>query len=287
MGWKGVLADVYHFAIRVMCIPLYALPEAQRNLALSSLYERTAPVLSVKTQYGDIKFFSPSTKVAWRINTFHKKEPETLRWIDEFEQTDVFWDIGANIGTYSLYAAKRKVKTFSFEPAFSNFHLLNYNIELNGLNEDMVAFCCGLDREDYVGRLLMSTTGPGNALSLSCTEGVGALKIRSVDFSVSFSQGLGTYAIDSLVRSPDIDFPNHIKIDVDGIEMRIIEGARETLQDDRLRSVLVELDSRDAEQIARVTELFKAAGMRLEKKNQSEMARKGRFSSQFNYIFSK
>ena len=151
-----------------------------------------------------------------------------------------------------------------------------------------MAYCCGLDKEEYLGHLLMSSTEAGNALSLSCMEEMDAdLHIRSVCFPVSFSQGIGTYSIDGLTRSPQIDFPNHIKIDVDGIELQILDGARKTFKDPRLKSVLVELDSGDEGQIAYAMDLFAAAGMHLLKKDQSEMTRAGRFSSQFNYIFSK
>ncbi len=288
MGFLGAVLNVYGSIIRAMYSPFYVLPAQQRNLALSSLYSKIFPILDVETKYGVIKFYSPSTKVAWRVNTYHEKEPETLHWIDTFDPADVFWDIGANIGLYSLYAAKRKIKTFAFEPASSNFYLLNRNIELNDLNAFLMAYCCGLDNKEYLGCLHMSSTEPGNALSLSCTDNLDSdLHIRTVCFPVSFSQGIGTYSIDGLVRSLHIDFPNHIKIDVDGIELQILDGARETFNDSRLKSVLVELDSGDAEQIAYVLELFSDAGMHLVKKDQSEMTRKGRFSSQFNYIFSR
>ena len=42
-----------------------------------------------------------------RVNTFYSKEPETLKWIDNFNEDKniIFWDIGANIGLYSIYAA--------------------------------------------------------------------------------------------------------------------------------------------------------------------------------------
>ena len=203
----------------------------QRNFTLSSLHNKLSPVFTVKTKHGFILFYCPSTKAAWRVNTFHKKEPETLQWIDTFDNGDVFWDIGANVGTYSLYAAKRNIKTVAFEPASSNFYLLNKNIELNALNNKVITFCCGLDNESYIGQLLMSSTEPGNALSLSCSRSEKQeLHIGAVDFPVSFVQGLATYSIDHLATSSHIDFPSHIKIDVDGIEVRILEGAQKNAQ---------------------------------------------------------
>ena len=53
----------------------------------------------------EIKFFVPNQLLNWRVDTFFTKEPETLEWIDNFEKKEnlTFWDIGANIGLYSIY----------------------------------------------------------------------------------------------------------------------------------------------------------------------------------------
>ncbi len=52
-----------------------------------------------------ITLSTPNPICKYRVNTFSSKEPETLDWIDSFNSDDVFWDIGANIGIYSIYAA--------------------------------------------------------------------------------------------------------------------------------------------------------------------------------------
>ena len=53
-----------------------------------------------------ITFFTPTKITKWRVDTFFSKEPETLEWIDSFKNTNkiIFWDIGSNIGLYSIYA---------------------------------------------------------------------------------------------------------------------------------------------------------------------------------------
>ena len=54
-----------------------------------------------------IKFFVPNQLLNSRVDTFFTKEPETLEWIQTFDKTKpiIFWDIGSNIGLYSIYAA--------------------------------------------------------------------------------------------------------------------------------------------------------------------------------------
>jgi len=72
------------------------------------------PIYSVKTMHGNIKFVMYGDTSEFRGRTFHVKEPETLAWINEFSPEDVFWDIGANIGCYSLYAGPKKCSSLFF-----------------------------------------------------------------------------------------------------------------------------------------------------------------------------
>ena len=87
-------------------------------------------------------------------------------------------------------------------------------------------------------------------------------------FEPAFSQGCYTTTIDELISSQTIPVPNHIKIDVDGIENNIIKGARQTLKNPILRSLLIEVNEnspRDISMIkdleALVDEYFEAAGV--------------------------
>ena len=54
-----------------------------------------------------MKFYEPNNLISWRVRTILDKEPDTIEWIDNFsiDNNDnfIFWDIGANIGLYSLY----------------------------------------------------------------------------------------------------------------------------------------------------------------------------------------
>ena len=89
-----------------------------------------------------IEFFAPNDIVKWRIDSLYTKEPETLEWIDSFNYKDeiLFWDIGANIGLYSVYASQKhkNIKIFSFELSTSNLRILSRNISLNNLQEKII-----------------------------------------------------------------------------------------------------------------------------------------------------
>ena len=78
---------------------------------------------------------TPTYLTNYRYKTLFTKEPETIEWIDNFKKDSVFYDIGANVGLYSIYASiSKNSKVFSFEPSFFNLELLARNIYSNKIN---------------------------------------------------------------------------------------------------------------------------------------------------------
>ena len=76
-------------------------------------------------------FFSiASPLLRLRAETFLTKEPETLEWIDRMNEGAVLWDIGANVGIYSVYAAvSKRANVIAFEPSIFNLEFLARNIK--------------------------------------------------------------------------------------------------------------------------------------------------------------
>ena len=80
-------------------------------------YENMEPRAVLNADCGNIEFAIPTELVAYRVKTLFTKEPDTIDWINNFESDEVFFDIGANVGIYSIWATMhRKVRTFAFEP---------------------------------------------------------------------------------------------------------------------------------------------------------------------------
>jgi len=82
-----------------------------------------------------MEFSTPNDISYWRAESFSSKEPETLDWIDNIPKGKILWDIGSNVGLYSIYAAKKDIEVISFEPSVFNLELLARNIFLNDLTE--------------------------------------------------------------------------------------------------------------------------------------------------------
>jgi len=257
-----------------------------RRLLLEALRteDQSIPLVieTVTTPRGPIKFYCLGALPLWRARTLFTKEPETIEWIDSFAEGDVLWDIGANVGIYSLYAAvHRHIRVVAFEPSAGNYYLLNRNIELNGIDDRVEAYCIALSDESGIRALNMQMTELGGALS-SFGEPVDSFGKR---FTPGFRQGMIGYTIDGFVGAFDPPFPNHVKIDVDGIEDRIIAGAAKALADPRLKSLSVELDSARESETGEIIARIEGSGLKLAARRQSEMVASGEYRTIFNYQF--
>ena len=85
-------------------------------------------------------FFTPNNLVEWRVRTLLSKEPDTIKWINVFDKNKkiIFWDIGANIGLFSIYSAQKhegNIKVIAFEPSSSNLRVLTRNISINNFSD--------------------------------------------------------------------------------------------------------------------------------------------------------
>jgi FkbM family methyltransferase len=170
------------------------------------------------------------------------KEPETVAWIEGFiMEGDVVYDIGANVGAYSLLIAKRlngKGRVYAFEPSFSTFAQLCGNIALNDCSQTVSPMYLALSDKTAIEDFKYTSIDAGTAL-----HGLGQ---NSAVAGVVYQQQMISYSLDELIGDFALEPPNHIKLDVDGIEYGILKGAAATLADRRLRTVIVETeDTRD------------------------------------------
>ena len=201
----------------------------------------------------ELRFVCPNRLTRWRVETLATKEPETLAWIRGFAPGAILWDVGANIGLYSLYAARaRGCRVMAFEPAPANFAVLAKNVEINGLEDAVSALPIALGHSTRLDALHMAETEPGVAFAVFGGNAAAAKANPAC---------LG-YSIDRFIDDFAPPFPEHIKIDVDGLEQDIVRGAQRTLADARVKSVSIELDD-GRPQPCGITETFTTLGFRL------------------------
>lgn len=210
--------------------------------------------LTIRTPYGPIKFRIANQPSMSRAQNLMIKEPETITWIDTFDQNDLFWDVGANIGVFSLYAANKRIRTLAFEPSSSNYYLLNENIRINKFDKIVKAYCVALNDKNEIGVI--------NMLDLVIGGSLHSYESKSNDGQ--FAHGALSLSIDQLIEIFSLEIPNHIKVDVDGLEGSIINGARKTLSSKKVQSVLIELDTSNDEEMNLVNNVMLSNGFELE-----------------------
>jgi FkbM family methyltransferase len=143
---------------------------------------------------------------------------------------DLFVDVGANAGSYTLLACSVKgARGFSFEPNPSTYRRLAANIAINNLCDRVLALNMGLAH--YDGELIFTddedtmnhVVPPGETASAPIT-----VPVRTLDSVLS------------------AESPSMIKIDVEGFEQPVLQGAEMTLRKASLHSVLIELNGSGA-----------------------------------------
>ncbi|MFB6301607.1 MAG: FkbM family methyltransferase [Haloferacaceae archaeon] len=190
-------------------------------------------------------FYSPLSRVLCRLYarrtlevngvsvSFGIRDPESFRrsvghgetdviedFLAHLTDGDVVWDVGANQGTYSLFAAKRGAEVHAFEPNPDAYEIIERNAQRNGVSIQVHRVALGstndtmvLREADRAGTRWIAQEGPGEEVT-----------VRRGD--------------DLQVPPPDV-----LKIDVEGAEVDVLEGMRSLLEECRVCYVEIHDDS--------------------------------------------
>ena len=191
-----------------------------------------------------------------------KKEVEVREFIDQFiVDGGVFFDVGANIGIFSLYAAKKysNLKVYSFEPEYSNLALLKENVVKNKVVNQVSIYSLGISNFVGISHLYLQDLEEGAATHTESKE-----KISSTDegYTVVGSEGIATVTLDYLVENLDV-VPDSIKIDTDGNEFKILSGSPKLLANPKFKNLVIEMPY-NQENSSLCKEILEANGFKLE-----------------------
>jgi FkbM family methyltransferase len=194
------------------------------------------------------------------------KEPETTAWLDRFAgKGAVLYDVGANIGAYSLVAAARGARVVAFEPAYQNFNQLNRNVTMNRFDDRVDAYACGLGAETKIAKFSFLDLSTGTSKGFTNEQGYYHLPHDKP----AVEKLVMVFALDEFVERFKTPLPTMLKVDVDGGEAEVIDGARKTLASMALKTVLIEIDDRTGRKDGILASLT-AAGFVLEAKHTRE-----------------
>lgn len=173
------------------------------------------------------------------------KEPWTVAWIESMQAGSVFWDIGANVGSYALIAAYRGIYTVALEPGYASYAALCNNVLANRLEDRVTPICAAICEGAGIAPLAYRSTESGAA-----SHAFGGQAVKK-------SAGtLPTLAlsVDDLV-SMRVPAPTHMLIDVDGAEPAVLAGAARTLRE-HAASLMIEVQAEQEETITNLLSSF-------------------------------
>ncbi len=150
--------------------------------------------------------------------------PEMLVWRQALRGGDLFVDVGANVGTYTIWAAECGAEVMALEPAADTFDLLLENVALNGYQVEAIQAAagdrCGVTRFT-AGRDTVNRLDPD-----------GPVETRLV-------------TIDSLIGGRHVA---GMKVDVEGFEIEVLRGCTQALSERRIG--LIQLEWNATSQVA-------------------------------------
>lgn len=169
-----------------------------------------------------VKILVNTREDLWRAGG-HGERDVLSDFLEEISESDTIWDIGANVGTYSLLAAQKGAIVTAFEPGDGAIRKLRTNADLNEVEVEVHEVALGaedgtavLSRERSGARSILHSSADGDIVTLVCGD--------SLD-----------------LRQPDV-----VKIDVEGAELDVIDGMKETLR--KCRLCFVEADGLGTEE---------------------------------------
>lgn len=227
--------------------------------------ENSRKIETINIKKSQIKLYETNSITKYRNDTFFTKEPETLEWINSFKKNENFWDVGANVGLYSIYAAQiASCNVIAFEPSVFNLELLAKNIYKNSLHHKITIFPFSVSNKILISNFRNTSVAHGAAFSTLENKN---LRKKQILNDECFYQ-IPTLTLDSIIDTFKVAPPKYLKIDVDGFEYEILMGSRSILN--HITSILVEIDQRQRTKSKKIFSILKTHNFRLAKEGIKE-----------------
>jgi len=188
------------------------------------IYQILYPKTRIYTFFGGLKFYAKRGEAGIVANVYYTlfDYEELMFLIHHLKKNDLFVDIGANVGHFSLLAAGIcKAAVISIEPVPETFQKLNNNISLNKLDSKVQTLNVGVAEQNGT---LKFTDGSGVMNSVSTDSNGIEVEVKTLD--------------DILYQKS----PRFLKIDVEGYEYFVLKGAKHVLKNPDLKFIIIKFN---------------------------------------------
>jgi FkbM family methyltransferase len=204
------------------------LPYFRGIIVLQRLYQLVLPKgelqLSVDDFDGDLNLDNLDVRETGGMNVWHRPEffdkNQRKLFCDAIEPGSTVLDVGANVGIYTLLAAKRGARVFAIEADPKTAEILRHNIHLNGFDDRVTVFPIAVGEREGTVTLYRFAENWGHSNLFAGTDPV-AVRCQAID-----SLGL-----------PPIDV---CKMDIEGSELPALKGMEATIRRSPRMKLLIE-----------------------------------------------
>ncbi|MGZ5007868.1 MAG: FkbM family methyltransferase [Methylobacter sp.] len=215
-------------------VPLESLVDAER-LKKTDAFNLEDFSYSTTIRGKKIDWLCLSRRLLWMASGHEHIEPELLDWIDRIPAGEVLYDVGASNGIFSLYAAACGLRVIALEPDPLNYFLLAYNNYLNSGSALEGCYNLAISKAMAVGNMHIKHMELGGHEKILDKP----RDVFGAEFKPAHSHSVLTCRLDDLSETIGLPWPRYLKIDVDGSEAEVLEGATSCLK--QVESIFIEL----------------------------------------------
>jgi FkbM family methyltransferase len=178
-------------------------------------------------EFGDrkLQFRTGNGRLLWRAKTLLTEEPLMISWISDMKPNDVVMDVGANVGIFTVPIAQRVKEVYACELDPLNVAILKENVVLNAIQDRVLIIPIACGEKLAVVDIKFRDLAYGDALqSISGGDILDSVQGRRPHITKSLQVSL-----DQLFFELDLEWPNKVKIDVDGNEQTVLGGMKNIL----------------------------------------------------------
>jgi FkbM family methyltransferase len=173
----------------------------------------------------NLKFiYNPGCTISEKLYILGLYDYNSMNFLkDQLKSSDVFFDIGSNIGPFTLLASLFAKKVYSFEPHPKTFLQLNNNTLINNLINVKCINAAISDKNGYCSITDLKQSASNSILD----EKNGIFQITKI-------------TIDTFIYNHNISLPTFLKIDVEGHELNAFNGLIHTLRSGSIKFIIFE-----------------------------------------------